>query len=252
MKRFVCLTMVSWLFVSAVAQTSLGISTDKTTTLVFPFPVQHVDRGTQSLLVQVVKEAPTILLVKAASKDFSETSLSVITEDGSIYSFLVGYDPNPSLPAYHLPIGKKATPASYANALLNYPPAVRGIKDTKWKVTAGVTGIFIKGEVLYFQLTIKNNSPLDYDIDLLKFFIKDKKKTARSAVQEAELVPLYIAGNTAHVNANKTAVLVIALDKITIPGATYLSVELMEKNSGRHFQLKINNKHLLRAMPLPY
>ncbi len=73
MKRFVCLVMVSWSFVSAMAQTSLCISTDKTTSLVFPFAIRHVDRGTQSVLVQPVKEAPTILLIKAASKNFPVT-----------------------------------------------------------------------------------------------------------------------------------------------------------------------------------
>ena len=83
MKRLVCLICACWLFVSAMAQTSsLCISTAKTTSLVFPFSIRHVDRGTKDILVQQVKEADNILLVKASSKNFSETNLSVVTEDG--------------------------------------------------------------------------------------------------------------------------------------------------------------------------
>ncbi|NCU04119.1 MAG: DUF4138 domain-containing protein, partial [Chitinophagaceae bacterium] len=66
MKRFVCLLCVCWYFVSAIAQTtSLQITTDKTTSLVFPFPIRHVDRGTKEVLVQLVKEVDHILLIKA-------------------------------------------------------------------------------------------------------------------------------------------------------------------------------------------
>jgi len=103
MKRFVCLVMMSWLFVSAMAQTSLFITTDKTTSLVFPFAIRHVDRGTQAVLAQQVNESPTILLVKAAEKDFVETNLSVVTEDGSVYSFIVCYKSNPSTWVIYLP-----------------------------------------------------------------------------------------------------------------------------------------------------
>jgi len=54
-----------------MAQTSLCISTDKTTSLVFPFAIRHVDRGTESVLVQPIKEVPTILLLKSSFQRFS-------------------------------------------------------------------------------------------------------------------------------------------------------------------------------------
>ncbi|HYK55125.1 MAG TPA: hypothetical protein VEV15_01505, partial [Flavisolibacter sp.] len=61
MKRFVCLTVVSWLSLSVLAQTSLSISTGKTTSLIFPFGIRHVDRGSEAVLAQTIKEAPTVL-----------------------------------------------------------------------------------------------------------------------------------------------------------------------------------------------
>lgn len=250
MKQFVCLVMLSWLFVSVKAQTSLCITTDKTTSLIFPFAIRHVDRGTQSVLVQPVKDVPTILLVKAAAKDFPETNLSVITDDGSVYSFEVCYDNKPSVWVYHLPINKNATLATYANAILDNPQTIGGINDKKWNILAQIIGIYIKKDVIYYQLSLVNQSPIDYDIDLLRFYISDKKKSNRTSVQENELAPLYVAGNTTQIKANSTSVIVVALDKFTIPDAKYLAVQVMEKNGGRNLQLKIKNKHILKAKTL--
>jgi hypothetical protein len=251
MKRFVCLAMVGWLFVSAMGQTSLCISTDKTTSLVFPFAIRHVDRGTQSVLVQLVKEVPTILLVKAATIGFPETNLSVVTEDGRVYSFIICYDNNPAEWVYYLPVNKSATLAAYANAILDNPKTIRGIKDHKWDILAKISGIYIKGDVIYYQLYLANQSPIDYDIDLLKFYIQDKKKGKRTAVQENELKPLYVAGNTSQIKANSTSAIVVALDKFTIPDAKYLAVQIMEKSGGRHLFMKVSNQKIMQAIPLP-
>ena len=251
MKRFVCLVLLGWLFVSAKAQTSLCISTEKTTSLVFPFAILHVDRGTQSVLVQPVKESPTILLVKAAAKGFPETNLSVVTEDGSVYTFIICYDNNPAQWVYHLPVNKTATLTMYANCILDNPKTMRGIKDSKWDIHIKVSGIYIKDDVVFYQLNISNQSPIDYDIELLRFFIRDKRKGKRTAVQENELKPLYVAGNISKVKANSSSAIVVALDKFTIPDAKYLAVQMMEKNGGRHLLMRINNREILKAIPLP-
>ncbi len=251
MKRFVCLIMVSWSFVSAMAQTSLCISTDKTTSLVFPFAIRHVDRGTESVLVQPIKEVPTILLLKAASKDFPETNLSVITDDGSIYSFVVCYEKKPAVWVYHLPINKNATLATYANAILDNSQTIRGIKDKKWEMLAQIKGIYIRADVIYYQLYLVNQSPVDYDLDLLRFYIRDKKKSKRTAIQENELKPLYVAGNITQVKASSNSAIVVALDKFTVPDAKYLAVQFMEKNGGRHLSMKVSNRKIMQAIPLP-
>jgi hypothetical protein len=251
MKRFVCLLIASWLFVSSKAQTSLCISTEKTTSLVFPFAILHVDRGTQSVLALPVKESPTILLVKAATKGFPETNLSVVTEDGSIYSFVICYDNNPATWVYHLPANKSATLATYSNGILDNPKTMHGIKNHKWDMEAKISGIYIREDVIYCQMSLSNQSPVDYDIDLLRFYIRDKKKSKRTAVQETELKPLYIAGNSSQVKANSNSTIVIALQKFTIPDAKYLAVQVMEKNGGRHLFMKISNRKIMQAITIP-
>lgn len=234
----------------AFAQQPLSISTDKTTSLIFPFPIKYVDRGTKDILVQLVKEDERILLVKAASKQFAETNLSVVTGGGNVYEFTVNYTPLPSVLVLHLPPNKKATISAYVNAILNNPPR-RISKVEHGAVITKLSGIYIKDEVIYYQLEIHNHSPLDFDIELLKFFITDKKKSKRTSVQENELLPLYMAGNRTKVKAYNFSVVVVALDKFTIPDAKYLRIQLMEKNGGRHFNLKIYNRQVLKARMLP-
>lgn len=243
---FILLTVMN----AAFAQQPLSISTDKTTSLIFPFPIKYVDRGTRDILVQPVKEDERILLVKAASKQFAETNLSVVTGDGNVYEFTVNYTPQPSVLVLHLPPNKKATISAYANAILNNPPR-RISKVEHGAVITKLSGIYIKDDVIYYQLEIHNHSPLDFDIELLKFFITDKKKSKRSSVQENELVPLYVAGNRSKVKAYNFSVIVVALDKFTIPDAKFLGIQLMEKNGGRHFNLKVYNGQILKARMLP-
>ncbi|MBL7738138.1 MAG: conjugative transposon protein TraN [Chitinophagaceae bacterium] len=251
MKRFVCMICVVGLFVSAKAQTKLCITTDKTTSLVFPFAIKHVDRGTASVLAQQVKEAPEILLVKAAAKDFTETNLSVITDDGSVYAFTVNYDNRPAAWVYYLPVNKTATISSYANMILDNARNTKGIKAKKYNMKAEVKGIYIKDNIIYYQLYIKNKSTVDYDIDLLRFFIKDKKKSKRTAVQEIELKPVYTTGNYSKIKGNTNTLFVVALEKFTIPDKKYLAVQLTEKNGGRHFLLRLSNKDIMQAKVLP-
>jgi len=235
----------------ATAQQPLSVSTDKTTSLIFPFPILHVDRGTQDIITLPVKESDNILLVKAATKAFKETNLSVVTGDGNVYQFTVSYTDKPNELVFRLPPSKKAGIATFCNSILDNKASMRVMQVKKENILFRVIGIYVKDDVLYYQMEIHNHSPIDYDIDLLKFFIRDKKKGKRTSVQENEQTPLYVAGNQSKVKAYNFSVLVVAVDKFTIPDAKFLGIQLMEKNGGRHFTLKVYNKQILKAKVLP-
>ena len=230
---------------------NVSLTTDKTTCLVFPFTIRHVDRGTKDILAQQVKEAGNILLIKAASANFPQTNLSVVTEDGSLYCFVVNYEPSPQTWVYRLSIQSKATVAMYANNILDNPRTIYGIRNTSWRVQADVTGIYIKDETIYYQLELTNNSSLDYDIDYLRFYIRYKKKVKRTSLQEIELQPQYIAGNPSDVRANSHLTLVVALDKFTLAEKKDLVIEISEKNGGRNLVLKVGNRKIIKAKILP-
>lgn len=251
MKQILCAIILVMFLFAAKAQTTLCVTTDKTTSLVFPFAIRHVDRGNQYILAQQVKDMPTILLVKAATTDFKETNLSVVTDDGSVYSLTVCYDNKPKSWVHYLPINNKATTAMYANGILDNQRRIKKLKSHKWKSDLSVTGIYVKNEIIFYQLLLENNSPIDYSIDLIRFYIRDKKKAKRTAVQEIELKPAYTVGNATLVKAHSKSVMVFALDKFTIPDAKYLVVQVNEKNGGRNFMIKVKNKNIMKAIALP-
>lgn len=152
---------------------------------------------------------------------------------------------------YNLPPNKKTSTATYANGILDNTKKIRGIKDEKLDVSAAIVGIYIKEDVMFYQISFINNSPVNYDIEMLRIYISDKKKTKRTAIQENELKPLYVAGNATQVKAYSNSVIVVALDKFTIPDAKFLTVQIMEQNGGRHLKMKIGNNKIMKAIPLP-
>lgn len=252
MKQFVCSIWAVCSFVSLLAQApSLPLSTAKTTSLIFPFPVKHVDRGSKEVIVQQVTAAENILLVKAAASNFCETNLSVITSDGSLYTFDVCYDPAPAVWVYQLPVQKQASPAMYAAAILDNPPLIKNVHQRRWDLCFGLQGIYVRGEILYYQLRLKNESALDYTLDALRFSIRDKKQAKRTAVQERELSPLLVAGSASLVKAHEETTIVVALQTHTLANKKILCVEATETGGGRSLSLTVKNKFILHATPLP-
>lgn len=252
MKQLVCVICVLGFCQSLSAQvSSLCLSTKKTTSLVFPFPVKHVDRGTRDVLVEQVREADNILLVKAGTAGFAETNLSVVTADGSLYTFAVCFEANPLTWVYELPVQTKASVATYAKALLDNPPTLKRLHAKQWNVEVGVTGIYVKNDVLYFQLQAVNKTAIDYTVEYLRFYIRDRHQLKRTAVQEVELTPLVTAGNAKTVKAAGGTTFVVALDKFVIPDQKLFIIEMGEKGGGRNLSLGVRNGHILKAFILP-
>jgi conjugative transposon TraN protein len=252
MKQFISILCAMGITFCAPAQTkSISITSNKTTSLIFPFTIKHVDRGTKDILVQQVSEAKNILFLKAAVKNFTTTNLSVITEDGSLYGFDINYNSDPADLIYHLPAKNKESVSLYANDILDNSSNIRGIRSHSWGVIGKVTGIYVKDNVIYYQLKIINNSNLNYDLDFLRFYLSDKKKVKRTAFQQNEITPLLIAGNSKCIKANSNSIIVAAIKKFTIPDGRQLVIDIHEKDGGRNLMMKVGNNKIIQASLLP-
>ncbi|SFH38002.1 conjugative transposon protein TraN [Pedobacter insulae] len=248
---------------SRIEPLQLAISYQKTTNLIFPYAIKSVDRGSAEVLVQKAKGVENVLQLKAAKDSFKETNLSIITADGSLYSFVLhfaqqpttlnleladkpmGYEPVAIFTREHDNQQKILTASEYVSGKLK---SIRGPRDNKFSVGMGLNGLYIKDNIMYYQLELRNKSNISYDIEQLRFFIRDKKKSKRTASQELEQTPLHIHGNVTILHQQSTQYLVIALQKFTIPDKKELIIQLMEKNGGRHLTLRLNNKHLMRSV----
>ena len=66
----------------------LEVTYDKTVHILFPSAVRYVDLGSPNLIAGKADGAENVIRVKATVRNFrTETNMSVITEDGSYYSF---------------------------------------------------------------------------------------------------------------------------------------------------------------------
>ena len=76
----------------------LEVTYDKTVHVIFPAEVRYVDLGSPDLIAGKADGAENVIRVKATVRNFSnETNMSVITEDGSFYTFNVKYAAEPLL-----------------------------------------------------------------------------------------------------------------------------------------------------------
>jgi len=268
---------VLWIVLSLVGFTARGqeeklsgikpfriqITTGKTTHLVFPDKIKGVDKGSRDILAQKAKGAENILKVKAAREGFQPTNLTVITVDGRIYSFLVDYNQDPEnltiligdgqqrpVAAILGPEGRQDLFKELAAAAKNSDPVPSRIKDKKGKVVFRLTGIYVHQDVLLYRLVLNNRSALDYDLESLRFFISDKRRAKRTALQLTEVRPVFSLDDTTQVVSGSAHRMVFVLPKFTLASNQRLSIQTKEQNGARHLELKVSGKAILRARPL--
>lgn len=247
---------------STVTPYRIAVSDNKTTNLLFPYSILSIDRGNKDVLVQKAKGVENVLQVKAAHDSLKETNLTVITADGTLYSFLLEYAAEPSIlnlnfslsDATDVPLAilrggydDEARLRRTAELVAARQRALRGLRDRNAGISISLQGIYIQNGHFFFQLSMENQTNVGYDIGQLRFFIRDKEHSKRTAWQELEQTPVHILGNIKTVGTTSENIVVVALPKFTLSDNKILIVQLMEQNGGRHIELKVKNKALVQA-----
>ena len=243
---------------------NLQIGYSKTTSIVFPYSIKSVDKGSADVLVQKAKGVENILLLKAAKQYFFQTNLTVVTTDARLYVFVLNYNedcPDLNIKAENAAAASKDVLFSMENEnqkkieqlaslVLSKKKKTSGLKKSKFQIRLEVNGIFIDQDVLYLRVVFENKSKINYDIDQLRFFIRDQRKSKRTASQEIEILPLYTTSSSAAIPYKSEVIKVYAVEKFTIPENKYLTLQVIEKNGGRHLEVNINNLSD-KAFPIP-
>jgi len=251
----------------------LEVTYDKTVHIIFPAAVRYVDLGSPNLIAGKADGAENVIRVKATVKNFrQETNLSVITEDGSFYTFNVKYAneplllnvemtdfihdgedvnrPNNAMDIYLKELGSESPMLVRMIMKSIYKNDKREVKHIGCKcfgIQYLLKGIYTHNGVLYFHTQIRNSSNVPFDVDFITFKIVDKKVAKRTAMQEQVIFPLRAYNYAVRVAGKKDESTVFAMDKFTIPDDKQLVVELNEKNGGRHQSFIIENEDLVRA-----
>ena len=251
----------------------LEVTYDKTVHLIFPSAISYIDLGSSNIIAGKAEGAENVVRVKAAVKDFKEeTNFSVITDEGSFYSFIVNYSENPAKLNIEMKDfihdGKMVNRPNnsmeiYLSELGNESPQtiqlamekiyktnrkkVKHVKSKQFGIEYLLRGIFSHNGMLYLHTQIENTTDIPYDIDFIVFKIVDKKVAKRTAIQETVIKPVRAYNYMTSVYGKSSESTVFAFEKFTIPDKKQLVVELFEKNGGRHQRFIIKNSDLVRA-----
>lgn len=262
---------------SEITPRQVEVSFNKTTHLIFPAPVQYVDLGSTDIIADKATGAANVVRLRAAVRDFqAETNLTVITADGRFYAFDVRYADDPGQLSIRImndlqaqiPEGKAPTVPVRLDALdgddaaridsameqiyNNDKPQIKHIGYKRYGLQTLLTGIYIDSEGwLYFGIEMRNDSRIPFDIDHIRMYVRDKRLPRRTAVQDIEIVPVRRLHPLSEIDTGKTGRTVWAIPKMTIPDGKALHIDIYERGGGRHQSLRVENRDILAAKPIP-
>lgn len=290
MKLLKTLLPIVLLFITLVSKAqkidTIEVGYNKTVVLIFSTPVISDDIGSEDVLV--AKEREMIKLAGAIDR-FKETTLFVETEDG-YYSYIIKYSSNPKklslfYPATKVTYAKGGGAVSSSNAKtvsVNNPNGSSGgnakelgvDKDNNFyskcddiahrsnsindlgvlssKLHLMLSDIYINNDNLFFKVTMKNNSNIDYDIELIRFVIKSKKgKIKQAAVQETILEPVYVYnGEKNEIQGKDGLIKVFCFKKFTFSEEKKLFIELWENGGERILSFNVPSERIINTKKL--
>ncbi|UUW11269.1 conjugative transposon protein TraN [Flavobacterium plurextorum] len=263
------LILFIWVFLTTVSgytqynlkseYNNIQLSNSKTTSILFPYAVKSLDIGSRDVLVQKAKGVENVLLLKAGKQNFQQTNLTVVTSDGKLYSFILNFDdlcptlnidaglrnPDDKHLLFSMENENQKEIKDYAMLALSKKNKVSRLSSRRSEIELKVDGIFIHQDIMYFRVFLGNDSKINYDVDQLRFFIRDQRKSKRTASQEIEIIPLFNTGDFNRISDNSENTAVFALPKFTIPEKKKFTMQVFEKNGGRHLELNIKNRNLV-------
>jgi conjugative transposon TraN protein len=245
-----------------IAPHELPITHTQTTSIIFPYAIQSVDRGSNDVLAQPWKGAKNILLLKAAQKNMSSTNVTVVTTDGQFYCFLLHYDEHPLVTSVQVErdtglclkaqLANQPVTADSLEAIgerLNRQPAKMLFSTNRDFVQLWLRNIAVDSLSMWFTFRLSNYSAIGFTPDICRFYIKERHQAKRTAVQEKPLAPLYM--NTLRtIGYSSPLTFTAAFPPFTIKRSQRFYVQLAERSGARILILPIRYKRLLKARPL--
>jgi conjugative transposon TraN protein len=257
----------------------LAVSDVKTVHVIFPAKIREVDTGTPNILVQITESFDNVLRVKAINlPEKQETNLTVLTEDGGLYSFLLSYEKHPEILNINMgnnvqmdhqfsekmgintflksnwieePINQSLVEIEQnADLILEKRNFIKNVGIKNQDIVAQLKSIYNAKSIQYFKLDLENNSEIPFKIDFIKLYLKDVEKLNKSALQQEELkmVRIHPVADLVLAKSNITLVLTTFLKSLAIEKV--MEIEIYEKEGGRHLRFQIDSATLSKSKQL--
>jgi conjugative transposon TraN protein len=257
----------------------LGISEQKVVHIVFPAQIKEANTGTADVSLQITESFNNVLMVKAnTNKTFPETNLTVLTADGGLYSFITHYQNDPEVlninignnlnsdivtsgqlginyflkTNYLIPSLNISQEQLQVNLLeaLNKKDFIKNVGVQVMDIAAMVKGIYLKDNIMYYKIELNNKSEIEYNIDFIKVYVKDKEKVKRMAVQEEEVKILSVYPTDKKLLSKTDYTFSFATATATISDEKQIEIEIYELNGGRHLRFPVDSKIISKSKNL--
>ncbi|AWX44791.1 hypothetical protein HME9304_01796 [Flagellimonas maritima] len=282
------ISLISILFsLSAMAQSEpfvLEATTDKNVFLFFPSPITKALPGNADFRFGYNQETAEKFGVLKAVGPRGESTLHVITDDQSVYSFVVRYNPNTSIFEYFFDgsesvgnIDKKQKPNSrddisdssiegkkiidsdyygetdskqtdfeFCKELLARKDFYKNFYKKQSDVVLRLTNIGYRKDKTFICLAIENNSTLDYDLNFIQFNKVAKKASRKSNYQAIEIKPIpnYSYQKFERVASMETKRAVYVFEKLSIDKNKLINIEINELKGERNIQLAVGDQFI--------
>ncbi|CCY08509.1 bacteroides conjugative transposon TraN protein [Porphyromonas sp. CAG:1061] len=120
------------------------------------------------------------------------------------------------------------------------------VSSRKYGMRIRLNNIYTMDKYFFLDLSLFNQTNIQYDIENIRFVVEDKRKTKATTFQSIEVSPLLIAQKDKSFKRNYRNVFVF--EKFTFPEEKVFVIELSEKQlSGRVVRLEIEYSDVLKA-----
>jgi len=247
-----CLCLVQ---ASVFPQDTIFVSHDKTTVIEFPTEIRN-PVNTDGITANIT-DGQTLAL-RATKTGLTERILEVVNLDEIVYHFPISYSYGRAGKLIRISEGprpeEKAIPVK-VNAIESISQRIaknkkfnRVTHDKNSKMKSALGCIAISGNTLFYKIRLSNRSNISYDIDFIRFYVRDLTRAKRTVTQEQEIYPVGSYGlDTPGIEGKSSGTLVFAFNKFPITRDKALFVEVYEKNGGRHLYLKVKQKDIENA-----
>jgi conjugative transposon TraN protein len=243
-----------------------NISINATTHIISPEPILYVDISTPDVEGDI-QEKNIIRIKPSGSITENESfTITVVTrifvavyklncvnpaksfKDTNPITYVISIDPNKTVQLNQSNTLSQQQCYLLSMQALTKKRKIKNIKAKEYDLSVWINNIYIAGDYLLFDIGAKNKSKLQFDLDQIRFKLKDKFKVKATVSQDIELQPMF------QFYSNENSVIsgswrnIYIFKKFTYPTQKIFSVELTEQQiSGRKVELKIGYKDVLKS-----
>ncbi len=243
----------------------VGVSASKTTHFIANEDIVDIIVGNDSIIADNASGIKNIAKIRSLTKNIEKASFTIITKSGKIIPYELFYEETPVKHSIYIdntnetaifseaPLDKNKL-ESIAKSVVKEKPKYNHLGDLDHNMIFSLDGIYSVENYLVFRLHLENRNNIDYDIDFLKTYIRDKKNTKYIALQEQEIYPFYMSFSNEEyrsmIPGKEEVEIILFYSRFTIPKSRAMCFELFENNGGRHLEFSISNKEILKAQKI--